>query len=182
MIGVVSNSRHASDYRQGVRAMADFARKCLDNWVLTVNGSSEQHQKTIWATLAKRAYELFALRGRDHGLHLEDWVIAEQELVHHNLNGNSSGFCILVDCPRDPGIITILSVTSRSLLVFHSRAMAAHNPELNSCSSLAGRHPPRTDRSGRGGWSSASAFAETAQQKKEIKLSSLGKDCATAFH
>jgi len=72
----------------------------------------------------------FELRGREHGLHLEDWVIAEQELVHQHLNGNSSGFCILVDCPRDPGIITILSVPSRSLLVFQNRAMAAHNPEL----------------------------------------------------
>ena len=93
--------------------MADFARKCLDNWVLTVNGSLEQHQKMIRATLAKRAYELFELRGREHGLHLEDWVIAEKELVHQNVNGNSSGFCILVDCPRDPDITTILSVTMK---------------------------------------------------------------------
>ena len=145
MIGVVSNSRQASDYSQGVRAMADFARKCLDNWVLTVNGSFEQHQKMIRAALAKRAYELFELRGREHGLHLEDWVIAEQELVHQNLNGNSSGFCILVDCPRDPGIITILSVTSRSLLVFQSRAMAAHNPELIAVHLLPENiHPEQT--------------------------------------
>ncbi len=50
--------------------MANFARKCLDNRVLTVNGSLEQHQKMIRATLAKRAYELFELRGREHGLHL----------------------------------------------------------------------------------------------------------------
>jgi len=71
-----------------------------------------------------------SLRGCEHGLHLEDWVIAEQELVHQNLKGNSSAFCILVDCPPDPGITTILSVTSRSLLVFRSRAMSAHNPEL----------------------------------------------------
>jgi len=112
--------------------MADFARKCLDNWVLTVNGSLEQHQKMIRATLAKRAYELFELRGREHGLHLEDWVIAEQELVHHNLNGNSSGFCVLVDCRR-------------SLLVFQSRAMAAHNPELIAVHLLPENiHPEQT--------------------------------------
>jgi hypothetical protein len=110
--------------------MADFARKLLDNWVLTVNGNLEQHQELIRATLAKRAYELFELRGSEHGLHLEDWVIAEQELVHQNLNGNGSAFCILVDCPRDPDITTILSVTNRSLLVFHSRPTTTHNPEL----------------------------------------------------
>jgi hypothetical protein len=110
--------------------MADFARKCLDNWVLTVNGHFEQHREMIRATIAKRAHELFQLRGCEHGLDLEDWVIAEQELVHQNLNGNSHGFCILVDCPRDPDITTILSVTSRSLLVFRSRATAAHSPEL----------------------------------------------------
>ena len=110
--------------------MADFARKGLDNWVLTVNGSLQQHQEMIRATVAKRAHELFELRGREHGLDLEDWIIAEQELVHQNLNGNGSEFCILVDCPRDPDIITILSVTSRSLLVFQSRAAATHNPEL----------------------------------------------------
>lgn len=110
--------------------MADFARKCLDNWVLTVNGSLEQHLELIRARLAKRAYELFELRGREHGFHLEDWLIAEQELVHRNLNGNGSGFCIFVDCPRDSDITIILSVTIRSLLVFHSRATAAHNPEL----------------------------------------------------
>jgi hypothetical protein len=98
--------------------------------VLTVNGSLEQHQELIRATLAKRAHQLFELRGREHALHLEDWVIAEQELVHQNLNGNSSRFCILVGCPRDPDITTILSVTSRSLLVFHSRSTVGRSPEL----------------------------------------------------
>ena len=127
---MVSTGRRVSDIRYGVQAMADFARKSLDNWVLTVNGSLQQHQEMIRATVAKRAHELFELRGREHGLDLEDWVIAEQELVHHNLNGNNYGFCILVDCPRDPDMTTILSVTSRSLLVFHSRATAAHHPEL----------------------------------------------------
>ncbi|HEY3619009.1 MAG TPA: DUF2934 domain-containing protein [Candidatus Sulfotelmatobacter sp.] len=110
--------------------MADFARKCFDNWVLTVSGSEEQHQAVIRETLAKRAYELFELRGREHGHDLEDWVVAEQELVYQNLNGNSSGFCILVDSPPDPDITTILSVTSRSLLVFRSHTRAAHNPVL----------------------------------------------------
>jgi hypothetical protein len=110
--------------------MTDFVRKCLDNWVLTVNGSVEQHQEMIRETLAKRAYELFELRGRQHGLDMEDWVIAEQELVYQNLNATSAGFCILVDSPLDPEMTTILSVTSRSLLVFRSRTKAAHDPEL----------------------------------------------------
>lgn len=110
--------------------MADFTGKCLDNWVLTVNGSLEQHLEMIRATLAKRAYELFELRGCEHGLHLEDWLIAEHELVHRNLYRNGSGFCIFVDCPRDPDTTVILSVTIRSLLVFHSCATATHNPEL----------------------------------------------------
>jgi hypothetical protein len=110
--------------------MADFARKCFDNWVLTVSGSEEQHQALIRGTLAKRAYELFELRGREHGYDLQDWVIAEQELVYQNLKGSSSGFCVLVDSPPDPDITTILSVTSRSLLVFRSHTRAAHNPVL----------------------------------------------------
>jgi Protein of unknown function (DUF2934) len=110
--------------------MADFVRKSLDNWVLAANGSLEQHLEMIRTTLAKRAYELFELRGREHGFDLEDWLIAEHELVHRNLNGNGSGFCIFVDCPQDLDVTTILSVTIRSLLVFHSRAMAAHNPQL----------------------------------------------------
>ena len=67
--------------------MADFARKCLDNWVLTVNGDLEQHQEMIRATIAKRAQHLFELGGCKHGLDLEDWVIAEQGLVRQNLNG-----------------------------------------------------------------------------------------------
>src|SRR5437899_11646553 len=97
------------------------------------------------STHALIASELFDLRGRDHPLHPEEEVIAEQELVHHNLNGNNSGFCILVACPRDPGIITILSVTSRSLLVFQSRAMAAHNPELIAVHLLPENiHPEQT--------------------------------------
>jgi hypothetical protein len=125
--------------------MADFAGKCLENWVLTVNGSLEQHLELIRATLTKRAYQLFELRGCEHGLHLEDWLIAEQELVHRNLNGNGSGFCIFVDCPRDPDTTTILSVTSRSLLVFHSRGTAAHNPELIAVHLLSEDvHPSQT--------------------------------------
>jgi hypothetical protein len=39
--------------------MADFVRESLDNWMLTANGSLEQHLEMIGTTLAKRAYELF---------------------------------------------------------------------------------------------------------------------------
>jgi len=43
---------------------------------------------------------------------------------------------------RDPDMTTILSVTSRSLLVFHGRATAAHHPELIAVHLLPGDVDP----------------------------------------
>jgi hypothetical protein len=63
--------------------MADFAHKFLDNWVLTVNGNLEQHQELIRATLAKRAYELFELRGRERALHLDLNPRISQDIFLH---------------------------------------------------------------------------------------------------
>jgi hypothetical protein len=33
--------------------------------------------------IAQLAYYLYELRGREDGYHIEDWLCAEQQLVHH---------------------------------------------------------------------------------------------------
>jgi DUF2934 family protein len=105
------------------------ARKCLDNWVITVESTEEQHQGIVLSTIAKRAHEIFEERGCKHGFELEDWLTAEQELWRDEFAGNTSGFHVLVDCPRDPEVTTILSLTAHSLVVFRSRTR--HADEAN---------------------------------------------------
>jgi HSP20 family protein len=38
--------------------------------------------RDVYGTLARRAYELFEGRGRQHGYHLEDWLHAESEFLN----------------------------------------------------------------------------------------------------
>ena len=97
-------------------------RKCRDNWVITVESKNEQHRKIIEAAVAKRAYQLFEQRGYLHGSDLDDWMIAEKELLLDDFQGNSSQFHFCIECPRDPEVTTILSLTTRSMVVFRSHA------------------------------------------------------------
>jgi hypothetical protein len=39
------------------------ARKCSNNWMITVEGRNDQRQEIILSTIAKRAYQLFERRG-----------------------------------------------------------------------------------------------------------------------
>ena len=96
------------------------ARKCLDNWVITVESSRERHQEIIRSTVARRAYELFEQHGCQHGFDLDDWEAAEKELLRDDFDGNTSEFHFLLECPRDPEVTTILSLTTHSLVVFRS--------------------------------------------------------------
>jgi hypothetical protein len=98
------------------------ARKCLENWVITVESSRERHQEIIQSTVAKRAYEIFEQRGRQHGSDLDDWAAAEKELLRDDFDGDTSKFRFLIECPRDPEVTTVLSLTTHSLIVFRSRA------------------------------------------------------------
>jgi len=116
--------------------MDRHARKFLKNWVITLESTEEQHQEIILSTIAKRAHQIFEQRGSKHGFELDDWLTAEQELFCDKFDGNTSGFHILVDCPRDPEVTTILSLTARSLVVFRSRTrhagQASCGPDIQS--------------------------------------------------
>jgi len=102
--------------------MGKQVRKCLNNWVITVESSREQHQEIIRSTVARRAYEIFERRGCEHGFDLDDWVAAEKELLRDDFDGNTSQFRFFVECPRDPEVTTILSLTTHSLIVLRSPA------------------------------------------------------------
>ena len=96
------------------------ARKCLDNWIITVESTEEKHQEIILSTIAKRAHSICEQRGGKHGFELADWLTAEQKLCRDEFDGNTSSAHVLVDCPRDPEVTTILSLTAHSLVVFRS--------------------------------------------------------------
>ena len=102
--------------------MERHTRKCRDNWVITVESKNEQHSRIIQAEVAKRAYQLFEQRGGAHGFDLGDWITAEKEFVIDDFDGNSSRFHLFIECPRDPEVTTILSMTTRSMVVFRRRA------------------------------------------------------------
>ena len=105
--------------------MGKQARKCLNNWVITVESSREHHQEIIRSTVARRAYEIFERRGYEHGFDLDDWVAAEKELLRDDFDGSTSQFRFFIECPRDPEVTTILSLTTHSMIVFRSHARHA---------------------------------------------------------
>jgi hypothetical protein len=53
---------------------------------------------------------------------LEDWIIAEKELLQNDFNGNTPRFDLFIESPRDPEVTTILSMTTYSMIVFRNRA------------------------------------------------------------
>jgi hypothetical protein len=99
-----------------------FVRKNPDKCSVVVESSEDTHKEIIESTIAKRAYRKFEKRGRKHGYDLEDWLIAEKELLRDDFDGNTSEFHFLFECPRDPDVITILSLTIRSLVVFQGHS------------------------------------------------------------
>jgi len=103
-------------------------RKCSGIPVITVESSNERHQQIILSTITKRAYQIFEKRERKHGFALDDWLSAEKELWSDD-DLNASDFSIVVDCPKDAEVTTILSLTTHSLVVFRSRKK--HAGEMN---------------------------------------------------
>jgi hypothetical protein len=97
-------------------------RKCLKNWVITIESSEDRHKQVIQSTVAKRAYQIFEKRGCKHGFDVEDWMSAEKELLRDDFDGNTSEFHFLLECPRDPEVATILSLTTHSMVVFRSHS------------------------------------------------------------
>jgi DUF2934 family protein len=100
--------------------LARHTRECLNNWVITLDSSEEQHKEIIRAAIEKRAYTIFESRGSVHGFDLDDWVVAKKEILRETLNPDTSDFRIQIACPREVGVTTILSLTSHSLIVLHA--------------------------------------------------------------
>jgi hypothetical protein len=103
-------------------------RKCPNNLLIIVESSEHSHKQIIEATVAKRAYQIFEKRGCTHGLDLDDWVIAEKELLRDDFDGNTSEFHFLFECPRDLEVITTLSLTAHSLVVSRSQTRLFGKP------------------------------------------------------
>jgi hypothetical protein len=78
-------------------------RKYPNNLLIIVESGEHSHKQIIETTVAKRAYQIFEKRGCKHGFDLEDWVIAEKELLRDDFDGNTSEFHFLFDCPRSGG-------------------------------------------------------------------------------
>jgi hypothetical protein len=95
-------------------------RKSRNNCVITIESSEDRHKQIIQSTVAKRAYQIFEKRGCRHGFDLEDWISAQKEFLRDDFDGNMSEFHFLLECPRDPEVTTILSLTTHSLVVFQS--------------------------------------------------------------
>ena len=95
-------------------------RKCSGIPVITVESSQERHQEIILSTITKRAYQIFEERERRHGFALDDWLTAEKELWRED-DSNATDFSLVVDCPQDSNVTTILSLTNHSLVVLRSR-------------------------------------------------------------
>ena len=110
-------------------------RECSGIPVITVESSEERHQQIILSTITKRAYQIFEERERKHGFGLDDWLAAERELWRED-DATVPDFSLVVDCPRDPEITTILSLTTHSLVVLRRRKKPAGEancgPEVQS--------------------------------------------------
>jgi hypothetical protein len=118
--------------------MEKQAGKVSKNCVIRVESRNEQHQEIILAIIAKRAYQLFEQRGCAHGFDMEDWIAAEKEFLQNDFNGNTSQFDLFIESPRDPELITILSMTTHSMIVFRSHAR--HNGEIEAKPDVASVH------------------------------------------
>ena len=108
--------------------MLEEIRKCLGIPVITVESSEKHHQEIILTTITKRAQQIFEERECRQGFELDDWLTAERELWRDN-ELNAREFSIVVDCPKDPDVTTVLSLTAHSLVVLRNRRR--HSDEAN---------------------------------------------------
>jgi hypothetical protein len=107
-------------------------RKHPNNLLIIVESTENPHKQIIQSKVAKRAFQIFEKRGCKHGCDLEDWVTAEMELLRDDFDGNTSEFQVLLECPRDPEVTAILSLTTHSLAVFRSHTRLFGKPENRS--------------------------------------------------
>lgn len=118
--------------------MDEHTGMCRNNWVITVESNNEKHRAIIRSAIAKRAYQLFERRGCKYGMDLDDWIAAQKQLVADDLSGDTSAFRFVVECPGDPQVTTILSLTTRSLAVL--RSYARHNPGIKNGTEVISVH------------------------------------------
>jgi len=102
-------------------------RKCSGIPVITVESSEKHHQEIILTAITKRAQQLYEEREFKQGFELDDWLNAEKELWRDG-DLNASEFSLVVDCPKDPDVTTVLSLTTHSLVVFRNRRRHAGEP------------------------------------------------------
>jgi hypothetical protein len=122
--------------REGGIQMQGEIRKCLGIPVITVESSEERHQEIILSTITKRAFQIFEEREHKQGFGLDDWLTAERELWRGDDDLDAPDFSLVVDCPPDPEVTTILSLTTHSLVVLYSRkkraGQANRGPDVQS--------------------------------------------------
>jgi HSP20 family molecular chaperone IbpA len=86
------------------------------------NRASEVH-----AMIARRAYELFANRGCEHGQDLQDWLAAESDIVHvcrHDLRESAEAVVLRAELPNSFKADQLpLSVEPRRLVVSGEREL-----------------------------------------------------------
>ena len=97
----------------------------IRRYFITVESGEERHREIILSTITKRACQIFEEREHQHGFGLDDWLTAEKELWRGDDDLDAADFSLVVDCPQDPEVTTILSLTTHSLVVLHSRKKRA---------------------------------------------------------
>jgi hypothetical protein len=88
-----------------------------------------------------KAYELFCLRGCDHGTEVEDWVSAKRDLSSESddvaIEKSDGGLDISITGERAPQGLIFLSVAPSSLLILWTGGEANSSDEdANICSSI----------------------------------------------
>lgn len=116
--------------------MARQSRECLNNWVITLDSSEKKHWEIIREVIQKQAYAIFESRGSVDGFDLDDWTTAERQVLQNAFDGHTSEFLVRIACPKNADVTTILSITSRSMIVFRAgkgeRLRAEKGPEVFS--------------------------------------------------
>ena len=74
----------------------------------------------IREVIQKRAYTIFESRGSIDGFDLDDWATAEKQVLQNALDGHTSNFLVHIACPKNADVTTILSITSRTMIVFRA--------------------------------------------------------------
>jgi hypothetical protein len=94
----------------------------VETRVATAPGNEDERERII----AMKAYELFCLRGCEHGSDLEDWLTAERELSLESdevtIEESASGLDVSIGGEQARNGHVFLSIAPSSILIFWSGA------------------------------------------------------------